>query len=150
MSSRDTGRGDPTKRPSKDKSDDYPENERPRASVAPVVLLMEELTLWVLQRVAKFPREHRFTLGDRLQGCSPEDQWMLGTTFFWNGWPRFGDDSRVGSACPRQGQFFFASRLAIHSKMAVSAPPISTTRVPCIKTPRPCSASQVHPRMKPT
>ncbi len=27
---------------------------------------MEELTGWVLDRVAKMPREHRFTIGDRL------------------------------------------------------------------------------------
>ena len=27
---------------------------------------MEELTLWVIGRVKSFPRDHRFTLGDRL------------------------------------------------------------------------------------
>jgi hypothetical protein len=27
---------------------------------------MEELTLWVIQRVAKMPRAHRFTVGNRL------------------------------------------------------------------------------------
>lgn len=27
---------------------------------------MEDLTLWVIERVAKFPRDHKFTLGDRL------------------------------------------------------------------------------------
>ncbi len=27
---------------------------------------METLCLWVLERVAKFPREHKFTIGDRL------------------------------------------------------------------------------------
>jgi len=30
------------------------------------VIQMEDLTLWVMLRVAKFPRDHRFTLGDRL------------------------------------------------------------------------------------
>ena len=37
-----------------------------RATVAPLVLEMEELTLWVMGRVAGFPRDHRFTMGDRL------------------------------------------------------------------------------------
>ncbi|MCC6215909.1 MAG: four helix bundle protein [Polyangiaceae bacterium] len=27
---------------------------------------MESLLVWVVERVAKFPREHRFTVGDRL------------------------------------------------------------------------------------
>lgn len=36
------------------------------SAVAPVVLLMEDLTLWVMERVRKFPRDQRFTLGDRL------------------------------------------------------------------------------------
>jgi hypothetical protein len=27
---------------------------------------MEELTLWVMQRVAQMPRAHKFTVGDRL------------------------------------------------------------------------------------
>ncbi|HQB46637.1 MAG TPA: four helix bundle protein, partial [Polyangiaceae bacterium] len=35
-------------------------------SLPPVVLQMEDLTLWIMLRVAKFPRDHRFTLGDRL------------------------------------------------------------------------------------
>jgi hypothetical protein len=31
-----------------------------------VILQMEDLALWVMQRVAMFPRDHRFTIGDRL------------------------------------------------------------------------------------
>lgn len=27
---------------------------------------MEELTVWIIERVAKFPRAHKFTVGDRL------------------------------------------------------------------------------------
>lgn len=33
---------------------------------AVVALRMEDLTLWVLERAAKMPREHKFTLGDKL------------------------------------------------------------------------------------
>lgn len=32
---------------------------------AVVALRMEDLTLWVLERAAKMPREHKFTLGDK-------------------------------------------------------------------------------------
>jgi len=37
-------------------------------SVAPPVIAirMEGLTAWVLERAAKFPRDHKFTIGDRL------------------------------------------------------------------------------------
>jgi hypothetical protein len=38
-----------------------------RAPATPVIALrMESLLQWVAERVAKFPREHRFTVGDRL------------------------------------------------------------------------------------
>ncbi|MBN1606059.1 MAG: four helix bundle protein [Polyangiaceae bacterium] len=36
------------------------------AAVPPLVIEMEDLTLWVIGRVSSFPRDHRFTLGDRL------------------------------------------------------------------------------------
>jgi len=38
----------------------------PPIEPAVAALRMEELTLWVMQHVAKFSREHKFTLGDRL------------------------------------------------------------------------------------
>jgi hypothetical protein len=31
-----------------------------------VALRMEDITHWVLERVAKMPREHKFALGDKL------------------------------------------------------------------------------------
>lgn len=38
-----------------------------RPHAAPVIALrMEGLLVWVVERVAKFPREHKFTVGDRL------------------------------------------------------------------------------------
>lgn len=39
---------------------------RSRSEPAVITLQMEELTLWVIERVAKFPRAHKFTVGDRL------------------------------------------------------------------------------------
>lgn len=39
---------------------------RASGELAPVALQMEDLCLWVIERVAKFPRDHRFTMGDRL------------------------------------------------------------------------------------
>jgi hypothetical protein len=33
---------------------------------AVVALRMEEVTAWVIERVAKMPRDHKFTIGDRL------------------------------------------------------------------------------------
>lgn len=39
---------------------------RDRGEPAALALRMEDLTLWVLQRVTKFPRDHKFTVGDRL------------------------------------------------------------------------------------
>lgn len=39
---------------------------RSRSEPAVIALQMEDLTLWVIERVAKFPRDHKFTLGDRL------------------------------------------------------------------------------------
>lgn len=35
-------------------------------TAAVVALRMEDLTHWVIERVSKMPREHRFALGDRL------------------------------------------------------------------------------------
>ena len=43
--------------------------ENPRLPCPPVVIQKEDLTLWVMLRVAKLPRDHRFTLGDRLIGA---------------------------------------------------------------------------------
>jgi uncharacterized Fe-S cluster-containing radical SAM superfamily protein len=31
-----------------------------------IALRMEDLLVWVIERVAKMPREHKFTVGDRL------------------------------------------------------------------------------------
>jgi len=40
---------------------------RPGGPAAPVIVLrMEGLLTWVAERVAKFPRDHKFTTGDRL------------------------------------------------------------------------------------
>lgn len=33
---------------------------------AVVALRMEDLTVWVIERAAKFPRDHKFTVGDKL------------------------------------------------------------------------------------
>ncbi|WP_437902983.1 hypothetical protein WME95_31065 [Sorangium sp. So ce327] len=39
----------------------------PGPAAAPVIAVrMEALLAWVAERVARFPREHRFTVGDRL------------------------------------------------------------------------------------
>jgi hypothetical protein len=37
-----------------------------RSEPAAIALRMEDLTVWVVERVAKMPREHKFTVGDRL------------------------------------------------------------------------------------
>lgn len=36
------------------------------ADPAVVALRMEDLTLWTIERVAKMPRDHKFTVGDKL------------------------------------------------------------------------------------
>ena len=36
------------------------------ADPAVVALRMEDLTVWVIERVAKMPRDHKFTVGDKL------------------------------------------------------------------------------------
>ena len=48
-----------------------PSKPRPRPAAtsgeaAVVALRMEDLTLWVMERVARMPRAHKFTLGERL------------------------------------------------------------------------------------
>jgi len=46
---------------------------------------MEDLTLWVLQRVAKFPRDHKFTVGDRLtETCLDIAALLVEATFTHN------------------------------------------------------------------
>ena len=50
---------------------------RPSGDPAVVALRMEDLTRWVIQRVAKMPREHRFTIGDRLVETSLEVTTLL-------------------------------------------------------------------------
>lgn len=44
------------------------EPTRPSAPGEPaaIALRMEDLTLWALERAAKMPRDHKFTVGDRL------------------------------------------------------------------------------------
>lgn len=37
-----------------------------RSEPAGIALRMEDLTVWVIERVAKMPREHKFTVGDKL------------------------------------------------------------------------------------
>src|SRR5215475_432593 len=62
-----------------------------------------------------------------------------------------GQVRKGGGAAPMPRYYpLAASSLAIHSRIAVSAPPILTARLPCIRTPRPCSSSQVQPNSKPT
>lgn len=39
---------------------------KPDGSPAVVALRMEDIAHWVLERVAKMPREHKFALGDKL------------------------------------------------------------------------------------
>ncbi len=41
-------------------------NSRAPAEPAALALRMEDLSLWTAERVAKFPRDHKFTVGDRL------------------------------------------------------------------------------------
>lgn len=44
-----------------------PSTKKTRGPAAPVIAVrMETLLAWVAARVAKFPREHKFTVGDRL------------------------------------------------------------------------------------
>jgi len=38
----------------------------PNAGPAALALRMEDITHWVLERVAKMPRAHKFALGDKL------------------------------------------------------------------------------------
>lgn len=40
--------------------------KRVAADPAVVALPMEDLAMWTLERVAKMPRDHKFTLGDKL------------------------------------------------------------------------------------
>ena len=43
------------------------ERDKFRPATAPVIALrMESLLTWTAERVAKFPRDHKFTVGDRL------------------------------------------------------------------------------------
>ncbi len=37
-----------------------------RSEPAAIALQMEDLTVWVVERVAKMPREHKFAVGDKL------------------------------------------------------------------------------------
>ncbi len=39
---------------------------QPPSDPAVVALRMEDLTVWVVERVAKMPRDHKFTVGDKL------------------------------------------------------------------------------------
>lgn len=39
---------------------------KPDGNPAPVALRMEDITHWILGRVAKMPREHKFAIGDKL------------------------------------------------------------------------------------
>ena len=43
-----------------------PAQTKSRPAPAVVALRMEDITLWVVQRVAKMPREHKFAIGDKL------------------------------------------------------------------------------------
>ncbi len=43
------------------------------ADPAVVALRMEDLTVWVIERVAKMPRDHKFTVGDKLRDMSASD-----------------------------------------------------------------------------
>ena len=40
--------------------------ERVRTDAAVIALRMEDITVWVIERVAKMPRDHKFTVGDKL------------------------------------------------------------------------------------
>ena len=61
-----------------------PHRER-GAEPATLALRMEDLTLWVLQRVAKFPRDHKFTVGDRLtETCLDIAALLVEATFTHN------------------------------------------------------------------
>jgi len=40
----------------------------PEAKDAPVILKLYDLMLWTMNHVARFPRHHRYSLGQRLDG----------------------------------------------------------------------------------
>jgi len=63
-----TGRGGTRMGPGRSPGRDGNRATRSHGSGEPAVvaLRMEELTLWVMQRVAKMARAHKFTVGDRL------------------------------------------------------------------------------------
>jgi len=44
--------------------------DRAPSDPAVVALRMEDLTVWAIERAAKMPRDHKFTVGDKLvEGC---------------------------------------------------------------------------------
>jgi len=45
---------------------DRPAGRRPPPAAPVIALRMEGLLTWTAERVAKFPRDHKFTVGDRL------------------------------------------------------------------------------------
>jgi len=51
--------------PSRGSGGGAPSHHEPRDPAA-LALRMEDLTLWVIEHAAKFPRAHKFTVGDRL------------------------------------------------------------------------------------
>ncbi len=40
--------------------------QTPRSEPAAIALRMEDLTAWIIERTAKMPRDHKFTIGDKL------------------------------------------------------------------------------------
>lgn len=63
---------------------DRSDSARPSAPAAPaaIALRMEDLTLWALERVAKMPRDHKFTIGDRLvETCLDVNAALVETSF---------------------------------------------------------------------
>ena len=56
-------------RPAKEDAGGQPERpagRRPPPAAPVIALRMEGLLTWTAERVAKFPRDHKFTVGDRL------------------------------------------------------------------------------------
>lgn len=73
---------------------------------------MEDLSLWVVERVAKMPRDHKFTIGDRLiEACLTVTTLLIDATYTrdkrWLGANRAkmqrGLGSRIQNAAPGPG-----------------------------------------------
>jgi hypothetical protein len=117
---------------------------QPPGEPAAIALRMEDLTLWALERAAKMPRDHKFTVGDRLvETCLDVNAALVEASFVrdklgllhtassaracWCASPSASGGSRPASAAtsPARARRSAASSGAGHaaSARAIQAPP---------------------------